>query len=322
MGLVHAAPKPKPSASAELTKFAGEMSAAFDSVYAQVAVAKKHEAASKFAEAAAAWRGVYEGSKLLLQQAERAGAAGAFQDPMTFSTKAGKLTPATYLAELRKLQASGDVGWAKAADRESQAAAKRSRQTYVAAIAVQVMSLESIAKDAARSSKRQPEGAKVALGNVARGAASLRTSVTNAAKLKRAPADAQYPVKPKAMSATELAARLGQLEKSARTDLAALEKVLAAKPKPATPTRVTSAPPPAGGTPADTAAAVPDAPPAPECSPEGEANCDNTNLHAPCCAGTRCLPAGWITNGTDAEGYPTVEPEYYACQDPRLAPAR
>ena len=160
LGVAHAAPKPKPeqpALSAELIKFASEMSTAFDGVYVQIAIAKKHEAANKFPEAVAAWRGVYEGSKLLIQQAQRAGAAGAFQDPMTFSTKAGKLTPTTYLAQLRTLQATGDVGWAKAAGRQEQAAAKRARQTYVASIATQVMSLEAIAKDAARISKRKPE---------------------------------------------------------------------------------------------------------------------------------------------------------------------
>jgi hypothetical protein len=45
-------------------------------------------------------------------------------------------------------------------------------------------------------------------------------------------------------------------------------------------------------------------------------------MHAPCCEGSRCLPAGWVTNGTDAENFPIVEPEYYACQDPDLAPKR
>lgn len=323
LGVAQAAPKPKqPAMSAELTKFASEMSTAFDSVYVQVAVAKNHEAGNKLPEAVAAWRGVYEGSKVLLQQAQRAGAAGAFQDPMTFSTRAGKLTSATYLAELRKLQATGDVGWAKAAEREGRLVAKRARQTYVASVATQVMSLESVAKAAARTSKRQPEAAQVALKNVVRGAGALRTSVMNAAKLKRAPADARYPVTPKPLSATELAARLADLEKTSGKDLAALDKSLAAKPKVVANTRV--APAPSGGRrPASTPAAgepvAEPAPAAPECAPEGDINCDGSN-RLPCCEGARCLPAGWITNGTDAEGYPTVEPEYYACQDPDLAP--
>jgi hypothetical protein len=333
LGVTHAAPKPKPkppALSAELTKFASEMSTAFDSVYVQVAVAKKHEASNKFAEASAAWRGVYEGAKLLLQQTQRAGAAGAFQDPMTFSTKAGKLTPAKYVAELRKLQATGDVGWTKAAERDDQLTAKRARLTYVASIATQVMSLESIAKTAAQASKRNPESAQIALSNVARGAAALRTSVMNASKLKRAPADAKYPVTPKPLSATELAARLSSLEKTSRKDLAAVDKILAAKPKPAATTKVAAAPTPSGGgggrtpstpapsgggDPAETAAA----PAAPECAPQGDNNCDGSD-HLPCCEGSRCLPAGWTTNGTDAEGFPTVEPEYFACQDPDLAP--
>jgi len=331
LGVARAAPKPKqPALSAELTKFASEMSTAFDSVYVQVAVAKKHQASNKFAEAGAAWRGVYEGAKLLLQQTQRAGAAGAFQDPMTFSTKAGKLTPATYIAELRKLQATGDVGWAKATEREGQVAAKRARQTYVASIAAQVMSLESIAKSAAQTSKRQPEAAQIALANVARGAAALRTSVMNASKLKRAPAEAKYPVTPKPLSATELAARLADLEKTSRKDLAAVDKILAAKPKPAATTKAAATSAPSGGggrstsTPApggggDTEEAAPAAAAAAECAPQGENNCDGSN-HLPCCEGSRCLPAGWTTNGTDAEGFPTVEPEYYACQDPDLAP--
>lgn len=155
--------------------------------------------------------------------------------------------------------------------------------------------------------------------------------MTNAAKLKRAPADAKYPVTPKPMSATELAARLGTLGAAAAKDLAAVEKVLAAKPKPAAakvasaPTssgggeRVASSPSGRGGEPA--AAPAEAAPAAPECAPQGDINCDGSN-RLPCCEGSRCLPAGWITNGTDAEGYPTVEPEYYACQDPDLAPKR
>lgn len=325
-------PAPKPTAaSAELTKFANEMAASFDQVYGQVAEAKKLEAGGKFAEAGAMWRGVYEGAKLLTQHAQQAGAAGAFQDPMKFATKAGKLTPATYLAQLQKLQASGDVGWAKAMVHDEQAKAKQARVTYVASIAAQVSSLEAIATDATSMSKRYPEPARVALQNVARGAAGIRTSVTNAAKQKRAASDATYPVKPKPMSASELGARLTKLEKDARTTIAAIDKASpprtkphAAKPQPATG-------PADGRTTASTAEEAPAAsvepapaeqPEAAACSPAGEIHCDDTNLHAPCCEGTRCLPAGWVTNGTDADHFPTVEPEYYACQDPDLAPKR
>jgi hypothetical protein len=321
-------PTPRPTAaSAELTKFANEMAASFDEVYARVAAAKQLDAGGKFAEAGAMWRGIYEGAKLLTQNAQRAGAAGAFQDPMKFATKAGKLTPATYLTQLQKLQASGDVGWAKATVHEDQARAKQARVTYVASIAAQVSSLEAIATDATSMSKRYPEPARIALQNVARGAAGIRTSVTNAAKQKRAASDATYPIRPKAMSASELATRLTKLEKDARTTIAAIDKASpprAAKPQPA-PARV-------GGKPtANTAEQAPatsvepasaDQPEAAACSPAGETHCDDTNMHAPCCEGTRCLPAGWVTNGTDAEHFPTVEPEYYACQDPDLAPKR
>lgn len=325
-------PAPRPTAaSAELTKFANEMAASFDEVYVRVAAAKKLDAGGKFAEAGAMWRGIYEGAKLLTQNAQRAGAAGAFQDPMKFATKAGNLTPATYLSQLQKLQASGDVGWAKATVHEDQARAKQARVSYVASMAAQVSSLETIATDATSMSKRNPEPARIALQNVARGAAGIRTSVTNAAKQKRAASDATYPTRPKAMSASELAARLTKLEKDARTTIAAIDKASppraqphAAKPQPATA--------PAGGKPtASTADQAPatsveptsaDQSEAVACSPAGETHCDDTNMHAPCCEGTRCLPAGWVTNGTDAEHFPTVEPEYYACQDPDLAPKR
>jgi hypothetical protein len=327
-----AGPKAKPPASkpaavsAELTKFANEMAASFDGVYVQVAAAKKLEAGGKFTEAGALWRGVYEGAKLLTQQAQRAGAAGAFQDPMQFATKAGKLTAATYLAQLQKLQAIGDVGWAKAMEHDDQAKAKQARVTYVAAVATQVSSLEAIAADATRISKSNPESARIALQNVARGAAGIRTSVTNAARQKRAASDATYPVKPKPMSASELAVQLTKLEKNARTTIAAIDKASpphakpqAAKPQPGRKATASTADqaPTASAEPAPAAQ-----PEAAACSPAGESHCDDVNLHAPCCEGTRCLPAGWVTNGTDPEGFPTLEPEYYACQDPDLAPKR
>ena len=322
-----AAPKPKTKpagATAELAKFATEMATAFDAVFAQVAVAKQHEAAGELAAAAAAWRSVYAGAKALTQHARQAAAAGAFQDPMTFATKAGKLTPASFLANANKLQATGDLEWAKAMTRDADAKAKQARVTFAIAIGKQATSLDAIAERATKASSREPEAAHTALENVARGAASLRASIASAVQRKYATATTTYPVQPKPLTASELAVHLTLLEKTARAELAKVDKTLAARPKPAKPAASAHAKPAtAGGSRPATEPATAEAPGEPEgqtCSPAGY-ECSETA--PPCCEGAQCLPSAWLTTGhVEGDGYPTVEPAGYECQDPDLAPKR
>lgn len=341
-GVAIAAPRTqaKPAASstakAQLDKFAKEMGASFDQLLDFHAKAEAFETKRDLAGAIAQWTGVAQGARALRHQTYLAANAGAFQEPMRMPTKRGALAPDAFVAQLRKLQATGDARRARALVAQNTAQLAKSKVDFVTGMASQVASLEDSVSKLQRAPEAKAVGA-LALAKTLRGyAVAAKQQVTSAVKNKRADANARYPTRPKPSSGAEVAKRLDAVIASADQQIKRLtplaeavkkereKRVAAASPSPSprpgngpAPTASSSA---AATSSAATTAApqvAPEEVPGQSCLPEGDTSCQDGAL--PCCDGLRCMVGGWYGyNSVDGES----KPQYWECLNPELAPPR